>query len=186
MTRRTLLIRRAALAVAIGLAAAVLGRLLQTPVTGNVLLLLTARQADRIAATSVDLHSAHGWMTLGSIQSRAVPISPVMTSCWLPFTQAAVRRARSSRASSSNYASGFRRRSFLSRSRRIPRRTRPQCRATTPVASGVLDLCHCGPPNARCLLEALRRRAEHQRCSPFNPGFDRPSRLHPNVLLRCP
>src|SRR3989442_6334133 len=83
MTRRTLLIRRAALAVAIGLAAAVLGRLLLTPVTGNVLLLLTARQADRIAATSVDLHSAHGWMTLGSIQSRAVPKAPETAEAFL-------------------------------------------------------------------------------------------------------
>ena len=83
MTRRTLLIRRAALAVAIGLAAAVLGRLLLTPVTGNVLLLLTARQADRIAATSVDLHSAHGWMTLGSIQSRVVPKAPETAEAFL-------------------------------------------------------------------------------------------------------
>src|SRR5258708_7544537 len=76
MTKRTLLIRRAALAVAIGVAAAVLGNLLLTPVTGNVLLLLTARQADRVAATSVDLHSAQGWISLGSIQARAVPKAP--------------------------------------------------------------------------------------------------------------
>src|SRR5207245_10728895 len=60
-----------------------LGRLLLTPVTGNVLLLLTARQADRIAATSVDLHSAHGWMTLGSIQSRAVPKAPETAEAFL-------------------------------------------------------------------------------------------------------
>src|SRR2546427_12908796 len=76
MTRRTLLIRRAALAVAIGVATAVLGHLLLTPVTGDVLLLLTARQADHVAATSVDLHSAQGWMTLGSIPARAVPKAP--------------------------------------------------------------------------------------------------------------
>ncbi|MHB8588070.1 MAG: redoxin domain-containing protein [Candidatus Dormibacteraceae bacterium] len=76
MTRRTLLIQRAALAVAIGVAVAVLGHLLLTPVTGNVLLLLTARQADRVAATSVDLHSAQGWMSLGSIPARAVPKAP--------------------------------------------------------------------------------------------------------------
>src|SRR6266568_5295223 len=73
MTRRTLLIRRAALAVAIGVATAVLAHLLLTPVIGDVLLLLTARQADHVAATSVDLHSAQGWMTLGSIPARAVP-----------------------------------------------------------------------------------------------------------------
>ncbi len=83
MTRRTLLIQRAALAVAIGVAAAVLGHLLLTPVTGNVLLLLTARQADRVAATSVDLHSAQGWMSLGSIQARAVPKAPETAEAFL-------------------------------------------------------------------------------------------------------
>src|SRR2546428_9288959 len=83
MTRRTLLIRRAALAVAIGVAAAVLGHLLLTPVTGDVLLLLTARQADHVAATSVDLHSAQGWMTLGSIPARAVPKAPETAEAFL-------------------------------------------------------------------------------------------------------
>ncbi len=83
MTRRTLLIRRAALAVAIGVATAVLGHLLLTPVTGNVLLLLTARQPDHVAATSVDLHSAKGWMTLGSIPARAVPKAPETAEAFL-------------------------------------------------------------------------------------------------------
>src|SRR5258707_7243298 len=83
MTRRTLLIRRAALAVAIGVATAVLGHLLLTPVTGDVLLLLTARQADHVAATSVDLHSAQGWMTLGSIPARAVPKAPETAEAFL-------------------------------------------------------------------------------------------------------
>ena len=83
MTRRTLLIRRAALAVAIGVATAVLGHLLLTPVTGDVLLLLTARQADHIVATSVDLHSAQGWMTLGSIPARAVPKAPETAEAFL-------------------------------------------------------------------------------------------------------
>src|SRR2546428_13882553 len=73
MTRRARLIRRAALGAAIVVAVAVLGHLLLTPVTGDVLLLLTARQADHVAATSVDLHSAQGWMTLGSIPARAAP-----------------------------------------------------------------------------------------------------------------
>ena len=83
MTRRTLLIRRAALFVAIGVATAVLGHLLLTPVTGDVLLLLTARQADRVAATSVDLHSAQGWMTLGSLPARAVPRAPETAEAFL-------------------------------------------------------------------------------------------------------
>src|SRR2546428_10144614 len=83
MTTRTLLIRRAALAVAIGVATAVLGHLLLTPVTGDVLLLLTARQADHVAATSVDLHSTQGWMTLGSIPARSVPKAPETAEAFL-------------------------------------------------------------------------------------------------------
>jgi cytochrome oxidase Cu insertion factor (SCO1/SenC/PrrC family) len=83
MTRGTLLIRRAALFVAIGVATAVLGHLLLTPVTGDVLLLLTAKQADRVAATSVDLHSAQGWMRVGSIPARAVPKAPETADAFL-------------------------------------------------------------------------------------------------------
>jgi len=62
---------------------AVLGHLLLTPVTGDVLLLLTARQADRVAATSVDLHSAQGWMRVGSIPARAVPKAPETADAFL-------------------------------------------------------------------------------------------------------
>src|SRR5713226_10715729 len=76
LTRRTLLIRRAPLALAIGIATAVLGNLLLTPVTGDVLLLLTARQADHIVATSVDLRAAQGWMTRGAMPARAVRKAP--------------------------------------------------------------------------------------------------------------
>src|SRR2546428_6212408 len=83
MTRRARLIRRAALGAAIVVAVAVLGHLLLTPVTGDVLLLLTARQADHVAATSVDLHSAQGWMTLGSIPARAVPKAPETAEAFL-------------------------------------------------------------------------------------------------------
>src|SRR5438128_5679259 len=83
MTRRARLIRRAALGAAIVVAAAVLGHLLLTPVTGDVLLLLTAMQADHVAATSVDLHSAQGWMTLGSIPARAVPKAPETAEAFL-------------------------------------------------------------------------------------------------------
>jgi len=83
MTKRLPLLRGAALAVAIGVAAAVLGHLLLTPVTGQVLLLLTAREADRVAATSVDLHSAQGWVSIGSIQARAVPKAPETAEAFL-------------------------------------------------------------------------------------------------------
>src|SRR2546428_11884798 len=83
MTRRSLVIYYTALAAACGIVAAVLIHLLLTPVTGDVLLLLTARQADRVAATSVDLHSAQGWMTLGSIPARAVPKAPETAEAFL-------------------------------------------------------------------------------------------------------
>src|SRR5260370_8282902 len=83
MTRRARLIRRAALGAAIVVAMAVLGHLLLPPVTGDVLLLLTARQADHAAVTSVDLHSARGWMTLGSIPARAVPKAPETAEAFL-------------------------------------------------------------------------------------------------------
>ena len=76
MTRRTLVIYYAALAVAFGIVAAVLGHLLLTPVNGEVLLLLTARQQDRVAATSVDLHTAQGWTNLGRIAAATVPKAP--------------------------------------------------------------------------------------------------------------
>src|SRR5438128_9790980 len=83
MTRRSLVIYYTALAAACGIVAAVLIHLLLTPVTGDVLLLLTARQADRVAATSVDLHSAQGWMTLGSIPARTVPKAPETAEAFL-------------------------------------------------------------------------------------------------------
>src|SRR5207245_11022072 len=83
MTRRSLVIYYTALAAACGIVAAVLIHLLLTHVTGDVLLLLTARQADRVAATSVDLHSAQGWMTLGSIPARTVPKAPETAEAFL-------------------------------------------------------------------------------------------------------
>ncbi|HEY8839630.1 MAG TPA: redoxin family protein [Candidatus Dormibacteraeota bacterium] len=76
MMRRNLLLQRVALAIAILAVVAVLGRLLLTPVTGDVLLLLTARQTDRVAATSVELHTAQGWANLGSFSGRTVPKAP--------------------------------------------------------------------------------------------------------------
>ncbi len=76
MSRRVLIAQSTALALAIGLGAAFFGNLLLTPVSCEVLLLLTARQAERVGATSVDLHSAQGWIGLGSIPKRAVPQAP--------------------------------------------------------------------------------------------------------------
>src|SRR5260370_4795070 len=83
MTRRARLIRRAALGAAIVVAMAVLGHLLLPPVTGDVLLLRPARQAAHVAATSVDLHSAEGWMTLGSMPAGSVPKAPETAEAFL-------------------------------------------------------------------------------------------------------
>ena len=83
MTRRTRLIQGAALTGAIAVVAALIGRLVLTPVTGEVLVLLTAKQADRVAATSVDLHSAQGWTNLGSIAAREVPKAPSTAEAFL-------------------------------------------------------------------------------------------------------
>ncbi len=65
-------------AVSLGLAfAALLGaRLLLTPVKGDVLILVSARQADRLPASAVTLHSSSGWTMLGSFNTRAVPTAP--------------------------------------------------------------------------------------------------------------
>src|SRR5712691_11176526 len=76
MTRRTRVVQWAAPAVAIGVAAAVFGYFLLTPARGEVLLLLTARQAERVAATPVELHSAQGWIGMGSIRASTVPKAP--------------------------------------------------------------------------------------------------------------
>lgn len=66
----------AAVAVAGGLLALLAGRLLLTPVTGSVLVLASARQADHLSAGTLELHSSAGWVTAGSTGNRAVPAAP--------------------------------------------------------------------------------------------------------------
>ena len=75
MARPALLIKYLAPAVAIAVAALLLGGLL-TPVSGQVLLLLSAKQADSIPDVAIELHSSQGWTNLGSIQARLVPQAP--------------------------------------------------------------------------------------------------------------
>ena len=74
--RRGQLIQVAAFTTAIAIVGLIAARLLLTPVEGTVLLLLTAKQADRISATSVELHSSGGWITLGNLPAQAVPNAP--------------------------------------------------------------------------------------------------------------
>jgi cytochrome oxidase Cu insertion factor (SCO1/SenC/PrrC family) len=66
----------AALAVAITGLALFGGRLLFTPVEGNLLLLASAPTADRIAASTLEVHSSAGWTILGSFSARNVPAAP--------------------------------------------------------------------------------------------------------------
>ena len=76
MTRRLRLTQVVALVTVAVIAAFLAGRLLLTPVEGNLLLLLTAKQPDRIAITSFDLHSSQGWTNVGTVSARAVPKAP--------------------------------------------------------------------------------------------------------------
>jgi len=69
----------AALAVGLLLAGLLLARVLLTPVHGNVLVLASARQADHIQTTTVELHSAGGWIRLGTFNSDAVAKAPETT-----------------------------------------------------------------------------------------------------------
>ena len=77
------LIQAAALTTAIAIAAILAVRLLITPVEGNVLVLLTAQDPDRISTTSVELHSAGGWITLGTLSGQSVPKAPETTEALL-------------------------------------------------------------------------------------------------------
>ena len=76
-------IQLAALTTAIAIAVILAVRLLITPVEGNVLVLLTAQDPDRISTTSVELHSAGGWITLGTLSGQSVPKAPDTTEALL-------------------------------------------------------------------------------------------------------
>lgn len=65
-----------ALVVAISGLVLVGGRLLLSPVQGDLLILASAPTADRIAASSIELHSAAGWTSLGRSPARDVPAAP--------------------------------------------------------------------------------------------------------------
>jgi cytochrome oxidase Cu insertion factor (SCO1/SenC/PrrC family) len=52
------------------------GRLLVTPVQGDLLILASAPTADQIAASSIELHSPAGWTSLGRFAARDVPAAP--------------------------------------------------------------------------------------------------------------
>ena len=65
-----------ALFVAAAVAVLVGGRLLLTPVQGDVLVLASASEPDHLAGSSLELHSSTGWTLLGSFQGSPVPAAP--------------------------------------------------------------------------------------------------------------
>jgi cytochrome oxidase Cu insertion factor (SCO1/SenC/PrrC family) len=52
------------------------GRLVLSPVQGDLLVLASAPAADRITASSIELHSPAGWTSLGTFAARDVPAAP--------------------------------------------------------------------------------------------------------------
>jgi len=76
---RLRVVQTTALVVGLAVAASLLVHLLLTPAQGNVLIVSSARQADRVDAGTVELHSAGGWTRLGSFSSRPVPAAPDST-----------------------------------------------------------------------------------------------------------
>ncbi len=63
----------------LGVAGLLAGRLLLTPAPGDVLVLLSAQQPDRVGASELALHSSSGWQSLGRLGGRPVPKAPDTT-----------------------------------------------------------------------------------------------------------
>lgn len=61
---------------AVGSVVLVAGRLLLTPVQGDVLVLASAQQSSQIAGSSVEIHSPSGWTLLGRFSRSPVPAAP--------------------------------------------------------------------------------------------------------------
>ena len=65
-----------ALIAAVAAAGLLGGRLILTPAQGDLLVLASARQPDRMAATALALHSTSGWTALGTSRAQSVPAAP--------------------------------------------------------------------------------------------------------------
>lgn len=70
------LLQLIALGVAVLIAGLVLAHSLLTPASGNVLVLASAKQPDRLASAVVELHSSAGWFRLGGFAGGPVPKAP--------------------------------------------------------------------------------------------------------------
>ncbi len=62
--------------VAAAVAVLIVGRLLLTPLQGDVLVLASGPQPDHLAGSSLELHSSSGWTVLGSFPGSPVPAAP--------------------------------------------------------------------------------------------------------------
>jgi cytochrome c biogenesis protein CcmG, thiol:disulfide interchange protein DsbE len=76
MNDRSRWLQLLAVGLAVGIAVLLGLRFLLTPVKGELLVLTSARQSDRLPAAAVALHSSAGWLSVGSFNSRAVPAAP--------------------------------------------------------------------------------------------------------------
>lgn len=76
MTHRAVWIQTAAVLAGVAIVAVLGLRLLLTPASGTVLVLLSARQPDHVSGVPVELHSSGGWVGLGRISDHSVPAAP--------------------------------------------------------------------------------------------------------------
>jgi cytochrome oxidase Cu insertion factor (SCO1/SenC/PrrC family) len=76
MNDRSRWLQLLAVGLPVGIAVLLGLRFLLTPVKGELLVLTSARQSDRLPAAAVALHSSAGWLSVGSFNSRAVPAAP--------------------------------------------------------------------------------------------------------------
>jgi cytochrome oxidase Cu insertion factor (SCO1/SenC/PrrC family)/thiol-disulfide isomerase/thioredoxin len=66
----------AAWSIAAALVALVVGEALLAPIRGDVLVLASARQIDHLASSTLQLHSASGWTSIGAFRTTNVPTAP--------------------------------------------------------------------------------------------------------------
>ena len=76
MRRLGLWIPVVAWSAALAIALLVAGRLLLTPVQGDVIVLASAHQTDQIVGSSIEIHSSSGWTLVGKFSGRPVPAAP--------------------------------------------------------------------------------------------------------------
>ena len=76
MTSWSRLVVVAAWTIAAAFVALVVGAALLAPIRGDVLVLASAKQIDRLASSTLQLHSASGWTSIGVFLTTNVPAAP--------------------------------------------------------------------------------------------------------------